>query len=275
MSAVDYAKWLGNTQTITDVIDPSHVARIAATFSEKAPVAGDELPALWHWAFFEDRLAQTELGTDGHPARGGFLPPADNRNRMWAGGRLEFLRPLVVGEKTQCTVSISKIEEKQGSTGSLLFVTLRYEYQQQAQLMLIEERNIVYREPSPPKLTQGTTAEPAQWSETVETNSVLLFRYSAVTFNGHRIHYDYPYVTAVEGYPNLVVHGPLIASKVLHSCLNALPGKKLKTYSYRGLRPQICPNSFAAQGVCLNAHQAQVWATNDTGLVQQGLVEFY
>jgi len=275
MQSKDFSAWLGNTQQVESIIDGEHVARIAVTLNEPTPQLNDELPLLWHWAFFEERMAADSLGRDGHPQLGEFLPPTENRNRMWAGGRVEFIKPLLVGVKTQCKVTVTHIVEKQGSTGSLLFVTLTYEYSQGGELAIHEERDLVYREPTAPKLEPGKVAKAAEWSTEVIPSSVLLFRYSAVTFNGHRIHYDYPYVTAVEGYPNLVVHGPLLATYSLQACVKANSEKTVKTFSYRGLRPQILPEAFKLQGSLLDSQHAEVWACNSSGLVQQGLVEFY
>ncbi|NLD01567.1 MAG: hypothetical protein GX673_12445 [Gammaproteobacteria bacterium] len=275
MQSKDFSNWLDNRQQFEAVIDVEHVARIAATLNEPAPQLNDELPNLWHWAFFEDRIAEAGLGRDGHPQLGEFLPPMSNKNRMWAGGRVEFVQPLLVGVLTQCTVTVKEIVEKQGSTGSLLFVTLNYEFSQDGERAVIEERNLVYREPTPPKLVQGHDAQEADWSTDVTPTPVLLFRYSAVTFNGHRIHYDYPYVTAVEGYPNLVVHGPLMATYCLQECTKANADKRVKTFIYRGLRPQILPAAFKLQGRLLDSQHAEVWVCNDSGLVQQGTVEFY
>ncbi|WP_134446888.1 FAS1-like dehydratase domain-containing protein, partial [Pseudomonas aeruginosa] len=201
MSESAFAPWIGRQEETHDQLSRNLVKRIAATFGEPTPAHGEALPPLWHWAFFQDPVEAAGLGVDGHPARGGFLPPADDRNRMWAGGRLEFHQPLRVGGEASRTSTILRVEEKHGRSGALLFVTLRHDYRQDGQLALSEEHDIVYREPTPPKLG-GTEALPeGDWREALEPDPVLLFRYSAVTFNGHRIHYDWPYVTDAEGYP--------------------------------------------------------------------------
>src|SRR5690606_26165969 len=158
------------------------------------------------------------LGRDGHPSRGGFLPPLGERNRMWAGGRVRFHEPLRVGSPAERRSTILNIEEKTGRSGSLLFFTVQHDYVQQGRVCVSEEQDIVYRAPTPPKLEGSAAAGEGQWSVTVEPSSVMLFRYSAVTFNGHRIHYDLEYVTRQEGYPGLVVHGPLIATFMLQAC---------------------------------------------------------
>ncbi|AMO76525.1 FAS1-like dehydratase domain-containing protein [Pseudomonas citronellolis] len=274
MSEMSYTAWIGRTQESQEELSTLLVSRLAATLGEPAPAAGEALPPLWHWAFFQDAVPEAGLGADGHPARGGFLPPADGRNRMWAGGRLEFHEPLRVGRQASRVTTILKVEEKHGRTGALLFVTLRHDYLQDGRLALREEQDIVYREPSPPKLG-GTEALPeGAWREAVEPSPVLLFRYSAVTFNGHRIHYDWPYVTGAEGYPGLVVHGPLIATLNLRAFCRANPQARLRRFAYRGLRPLISPEPFELGGRPSGPGKAEVWAGNAAGIAQRGEVEF-
>ncbi|WP_069865034.1 FAS1-like dehydratase domain-containing protein [Pseudomonas citronellolis] len=274
MSEMSYTSWIGRTQESQEELSTLLVSRLAATLGEPAPAAGEALPPLWHWAFFQDAVPEAGLGADGHPARGGFLPPADGRNRMWAGGRLEFHEPLRVGRQASRVTTILKVEEKHGRTGALLFVTLRHDYLQDGRLALREEQDIVYREPSPPRLG-GTEALPeGAWREAVEPSPVLLFRYSAVTFNGHRIHYDWPYVTGAEGYPGLVVHGPLIATLNLRAFCRANPQARLRRFAYRGLRPLISPEPFELGGRPSGPGKAEVWAGNAAGIAQRGEVEF-
>ncbi|MFV3290404.1 FAS1-like dehydratase domain-containing protein [Pseudomonas sp. NY11955] len=266
--------WIGRSETVHDCISHNLAKRIAATLSEPAPAPGDDLPALWHWAFFQEPVEAAGLGGDGHPARGGFLPPADNRNRMWAGGRLEFIRPLRVDAQVSRRSIILNVEEKHGRTGSLLFVTVQHEYVQDGQRVLVEEQDIVYREPSPPKLGGTEPLPHGDWSESVQPDPTLLFRYSAVTFNGHRIHYDWPYVTETEGYPGLVVHGPLIATLNLRAFVRANPQLSVRRFSYRGVRPLICPDLFEVGGRLIGDGKAQVWAGNQAGQAQVGEIEF-
>ncbi|NLY65449.1 MAG: itaconyl-CoA hydratase [Alcaligenaceae bacterium] len=271
---VNLNDWLGRQETYSEFISPAHVKKIALSLNTPVPENGQPLPHLWQWALFVDPLPLNELGTDGHPQRGGFLPPADNRNRMWAGGRVQFIKPLLVGQDASRTSTITAIKEKSGSTGKLLFVTVKHDYTQNNELCISEEQDIVYREPSPPKLSGTPEAEAAQWSTEVVPSSTMLFRYSAVTFNGHRIHYDYPYVTEVEGYPGLVVHGPLIATCVLRSFTDANPEKTVLGFSYRGARPLISPTPFKAEGVIKEAGKAAVWAQQDGTVAQVGEVLF-
>ena len=274
MSDVDLSAWLGRTEEIHDDLSPNLIRRIAATFGEPAPAVGEALPPLWQWCFFQPTVEESGLGADGHPARGGFLPPADNRNRMWAGGRVEFIAPLRVGGAATRVSTIKHIEEKHGRTGSLLFVTVQHDYLQNGQLAIREEQDIVYREPTPPKASSGEALPAGDWREEVVPSSTLLFRYSAVTFNGHRIHYDWPYVTDTEGYSGLVVHGPLTATLNLRAFCRANPQAQLKRFAYRGLRPLIAPRPFELGGRVTAAGQAELWAGDADGMAQRAEVQF-
>lgn len=274
MTDSSYALWLGKSVEVRDQFSTNLLKRIAATFDESTPELGTALPPLWQWCFFQEPIAESGLGGDGHPARGGFLPPADNRNRMWAGGRVEFLLPLTAGADATCTSTIQNIEEKHGRTGALLFVTVRHEYRQNGELCVREEQDIVYREPSPPKLAGTDSVPDAEWAETVEPSSTLLFRYSAVTFNGHRIHYDHPYVTETEGYPGLVVHGPMIATLNLRAFCRAHPEARVRRFAYRGVRPLIAPTPFDVTGRVVSPGKAALWAGNASGIAQKAEVEF-
>lgn len=274
MSGDSAADWLGRKEYSDDTLAPALVKRLAATFSQPPLEQGAALPPLWHWAFFQEPLAADSLGLDGHPARGGFLPPADDRNRMWAGGRIDFLAPLRVGVEAQRESTIAAIDEKQGRTGKLLFVTVRHEYRQGGLLTIQEEQDIVYREPSPPRLSLDDDLPKPEWSETIEPTSTLLFRYSAATFNGHRIHYDWPYATEQEGYPGLVVHGPMIATLLVRAFKNANPDALLTHLSYRGLRPLIAPEPFQVAGRRLSSGKAELWAANSKGPAHRANIEY-
>lgn len=274
MSDHDPAAWVGRTETCFDALDPGHVRRVALSLDADPGQSFEHLPLLWHWAFFVEGQPYARLGADGHPRRGGFLPPADGRNRMWAGGRLEFHRPLRVGRPGERRSRIASVTEKTGRTGRLLFVTVEHHHFQDDALCIAEGQDIVYREPSPPVL-EGTRPAPAcQWSETVAPGPVMLFRYSAVTFNGHRIHYDAPYARDVEGYPGLVVHGPLIATSMAHAFLRAHPGARVRSLSYRGVRPLIAPRAFQVGGRLLSDHEAELWAEQDGTLAHQASLRF-
>lgn len=274
MLTTDLSAWLDKTQTVTDSLDPNHAARIAATLGEPAPGLGQPLPALWHWAFFLEAVPMALIGTDGHSARGHFLPPAHHRHRMWAGGRVSFHGALLVGVAAQKISTVTAIQEKQGRTGSLLFVTVKHEIVQHGVVVISEEQDIVYREPSPPRLV-GTVAAPAsRWREQIDPTPVLLLRYSAVTFNSHRIHYDHPYATQQEGYPGLVVHGPLIATLMCQAFAHTNPQARLRQLRYRGLRPLIAPTAFTVAGNITTAGLAQLWAEQDGTLAHQAELSF-
>jgi itaconyl-CoA hydratase/mesaconyl-C4 CoA hydratase len=274
MSSTDLSAWLGKQQTVVDRMDPGHAARIAVTLGDPIPEVGMRLSPLWHWAFFLETVPIAQTGLDGHPARGSFLPPADNRNRMWAGGRVSFDGALEVGVEARKTSTVAAIQEKKGRTGSLLFVTVKHDIEQKGKLVVSEEQDIVYREPSPPKLQGTEPAPPSQWSEPVDPSPVLLFRYSAVTFNSHRIHYDHPYVTQTEGYPGLVIHGPLIATMMCRAFAHAHPNASVKHLAYRGLRPLIAPRGFSVAGTVVASGEAKLWAEQDATLAHQAELRF-
>ena len=214
--------WTGNTETLLDQATAAPVGALSATLDrdDPAPVAGDALPALWHWLYFLPQHRHSALGPDGHARRGGFLPPVPLPRRMWAGGRLRWqaANPLRVGDALCRVSSIESITHKRGRSGDLLFVLVRHAISNDAGLCLTEEHDIVYR-----AAAQAGEAAPAPiaadqrapWQREVLADAVLLFRYSALTFNSHRIHYDRSYATQEEGYPGLVVHGPLIATLLL------------------------------------------------------------
>lgn len=213
--------WQGQSETLSDTLTAMPVAALAATLDrdDPAPAAGTDLPPLWHWLYFLPHARQSEIGPDGHPKRGGFLPPVPLPRRMWAGGRLrwEATNPLRVGQEVQRTSTIQSIKHKSGRSGELLFVLVQHQLRNAQGLALTEEHDIVYRSAAQPGEAAPAPQKPpldgqAAWSRTIVPDDVLLFRYSALTFNGHRIHYDRKYVTEVEGYPGLIVHGPLIAT---------------------------------------------------------------
>lgn len=274
MSHTDLTAWIGNTREVRDHFSSTLLNRIAATFDEPAPCADQALAPLWHWCFFQDAVVESQLGDDGHPARGSFLPPADNRNRMWAGGRIKFIAPLLAEQPAIRRSTVLSAEEKIGSTGALLFVTVGHQYFQDSRLCVEEEQDIVYREATPPKLEGGEAMLVGEWLEQVVPSPTLLFRYSAVTFNGHRIHYDHPYATATEGYPDLVVHGPLIATLSLRAFCRANPLARLRRFSYRGRRPLQASTSFELTGSLVEPGRAELRVGNTSGVAQVATVLF-
>ena len=234
---------VGRTETRHDTVWPLLVRGLAATLGVPEPEA--LLPPLWHWMLFQDWAPADGLGLDGHPRRGGFLPPLhDLPQRMWAGGRLAFRAPLAVGEAVRRTSTILSVAEKQGASGRLVFVTVGHEISGPAGPAITEEQDLVYRGTEGQAVRPGLLVGPvaATAARTVRPDPVLLFRYSALTGNAHRIHYDADYVRDVEHYPGLVVHGPLQAT-----WLAALAGEGITRFSFRGQRPAFAGNKLVLE----------------------------
>ena len=241
--------WIGREDERTEQVLAPSVAAMAATLDmASAPAAGQPLPPGWQWMFFNPVVRRSGLGTDGHPQRGGFLPPIELPRRMWAGSRVRYLADLPVDAKATRRSLILKVENKVGKRGSLWFVTVEHMISCEGKPCIMEEQDIVYREATPPSTAPAVAPEPydgqAQWSREVNPDTTLLFRYSALTFNGHRIHYDRKYVTEVEGYPGLIVHGPLIATLLVDLVRQSIPGCKLKSFEFRAIRPTFDINLF-------------------------------
>lgn len=235
----EFADWIGRSQSVTDVLDPARSNALdVALGGEGMLKAGDPLPPLDHWLHFWDVKPPVNLGPDGHPAKGGFLPPVPLPRRMWAGGRLRFHQPLLLGASITRTSTIAAVTEKTGRSGTLVFVTVRHELDAGEGLAVSEEQDLVYRDPAPGMLPMPVAAPAPQapWLEQVNPDTVLLFRYSALTMNGHRIHYDRPYATGEEGYPALVVHGPLQAALLIRLAARKL-GKPIASFEFRGQLP--------------------------------------
>jgi 3-methylfumaryl-CoA hydratase len=245
--------WVGKTETVSDQITPVPVAALAATLDIDAPASlpGDPVPPLWHWLYFLPIHRQSELGPDGHARRGGFLPPVPLPRRMWAGGRFEFHHPLRIGETLTRTSRIVDVQHKEGRTGPLVFVVVRHEIGNADGIALVEEQDIVYRDhpkPGTPVPAPQTAPGDCMWERTVRPDDALLFRYSALTFNGHRIHYDRRYATEVEGYPGLVVHGPLIAAMLLELLRSNAPEMKVERFAFRSVSPLFDTAPFSLCG---------------------------
>ncbi|MCA8095413.1 MaoC family dehydratase N-terminal domain-containing protein [Burkholderia anthina] len=239
-------------QVQTDLISAERAVAFAAALDHPVvPATGDALLPAWHWLYFWSIAQQSELGPDGHPRKGGFLPDLGLPRRMWAGGRLTFERPLLIGEHATRTSSVLSTERKEGRTGTLGFVTVEHVIESAGEVAIREEHDIVYRNaPAPGAAEPAPKAAPvdAQWQRDIAPDEVLLFRYSALTFNGHRIHYDRTYVRDVEGYPDLVVHGPLISTLLLDLVTRSLPGATVAEYAYRAVRPTFLGNTFSVCG---------------------------
>jgi 3-methylfumaryl-CoA hydratase len=264
-------KWVGKTQTVKDQVTPVPVAALAATLDIDAPPPrpGDPLPPLWHWLYFLPADRQSELAADGHARRGGFLPPIPLPRRMWAGGRFEFHHPLRVGESITRTSRIAAIEQKEGRTGPLVFVVVRHEISNSGGVAMTEEQDLVYRglsKPGDPAPAVRMAAAVSAWERVVQPASVLLFRYSALTFNAHRIHYDYPYATKVEGYPGLLVHGPLIATLLLDLLRRNMPKAQVASFTFRAGSPLFDTAPFSVCGKPENGGKTvSLWAKDAAG----------
>ncbi|ALP68525.1 HTD2 family dehydratase [Paraburkholderia caribensis] len=263
MSQLDITKlrkWVGQTLVDEDVLDVRHARLMAATIGSNGEdlVTGAPLPPLWHWLFFLEGLSSERLGRDGHPQRGGFLPPVPLPNRMWAGGRVRFIDALPLGATVEKRSTILAVEHKQGRSGELVFVTVQHEIAYGGRVVVSEEHDIVYKETTPGgPARQEVRRAPGEHRESFLATSTTLFRYSALTFNGHRIHYDQDYCRDVEGYPNLVIHGPLNAT-LLASLAQRIAGKRLTTFDYRGVQPAILGNALTLNGTREGEH-LELW----------------
>ena len=275
MSQIDtehLQQWAGRHVSAQDLITTGAANALASTLDREALLSdGDLLPPLWHWIYFWSLAPMSGLGQDGHPKRGGFLPPVPLPRRMWAGGRLRFDAPLVLGALADKHSTIRDVNVKQGSSGPLAFVTVAHTISQQGRACVYEEHDIVYRE-MPVPLANGKSAPgkpapvDAQWTRIVAPDPVLLFRYSALTFNGHRIHYDRSYATGVEAYAGLVVHGPLIAALLVDLLRCELPSRSLKTFSFRAVSPLFDIERFSLHGkLSDDGSSARLWAANARG----------
>jgi 3-methylfumaryl-CoA hydratase len=264
-------QWIGASQTASETIAPFPSNALAATLDRADPpyAMGSALPPLWHWLHFLPIHALAEGGPDGHAARGGFMPPVPLPRRMWAGSRLSFLKPIWIGEAVERVSTVTKVDSKQGRSGSLVFVTVRHVMTGPSGPAIEEEHDIVYRDAPAPGLA---AAEPPQapdgavWEFPIHPDPVLLFRYSALTFNSHRIHYDRSYVTGVEGYPGLIVHGPLIATLLLEGLRRAHPDKAVADFRFRAVSPIFDTASFRVCGrLSDDGKSASLWARHERG----------
>jgi 3-methylfumaryl-CoA hydratase len=262
--------WIGRKESASDVATAWPVAAMAATFDRRDPEPrhGDAIAPGWHWLYFLEAKPASELAADGHPKRGGFLPPVPLPRRMWAGGRIEFQRPLRVGDALRRDSEILAVEPKHGKSGSLVFVTVRHTIHAAGALAVVEEHDIVYREaakPTDPAPQPKPAPVSAQWRREIEPNPVLLFRFSALTFNGHRIHYDLDYVRDEERYPGLIVHGPMQTLLMLDLCRRNTD-RPVRKLDYRALHPV-----FHTERMTINGNPAgddskiDVWTANGAG----------
>ena len=242
--------WIGRTEMAEDSLVAAPVERLSATLDHPSSVAGTAgaLPPCWHWLYFHDAEPISALGADGHPKRGGFLPPVPLPRRMWAGSRVTFLSPLTLGDVARKQSTIVDIRQRHGGSGALVFVTLRHEIFVNDKLAIEEIQDLVYRDGD---ITRGKALpalDEAQWHHKLTPDSVMLFRYSALTFNSHRIHFDRNYATAEEGYPSLVVQGPLTATLLLDLLHRRQPAVTLAYFEFRAVAPLLEGSDLTLQG---------------------------
>lgn len=263
--------WIGRTETRRDVIAEAPLRGLAALLDYEPPPWGGVAPPLAHWLYFLPTARQSEIDSDGHPKRGGFLPPIELPRRMWAGGRLEFHAPLPIGAEVERVSTIKNIARKSGASGEMVFVTVGHELSVGGVAAVSEEQDIVYRGASgaaPPSVADDRVSIDTR---AYSADAVALFRFSALTFNAHRIHYDRDYATHVEGYPGLVVQGPFIATLLMDHARRRAPGANVRTFSFRAQRPL-----FDGEAAELCADDAgEVWCRNAAGAaIMSARVEF-
>ncbi len=289
-------QWIGRTHTDRDTAATRHARLMAATVDRPGPLLqdGDALPPLWHWLYFLEGQPPSALGRDGHPARGGCLPPVPLPNRMWAGGRVHFEHPLRLGAVMDKRSEVLDVRHKQGRSGDLVFVTVQHEVFSGGRRCVREEHDIVYKAAAasaqgaaggeratsaqgrpadatasaPPPAVSASTAPPAAAAErTVTPDATMLFRYSALTFNGHRIHYDADYCRSVEGYDQLVIHGPLQATLLAGWAQELGGGRALRRFDYRGVSPALLGQTLTLQAMPPGGPKLALWTALAGGLV--------
>lgn len=265
-------QWIGRTSEASDIVTAQLVKGLRATLFQEIgePKPGDPAPWTVHWCLAQPVFPMSQLSQDGHPTRGGFLPPVPLPRRMWAGGELEFFEPLRVGDETTRTSRISDVTMKTGSTGVLCFVSVEHLVKSPRGTAIRERQDIVYRDIStakPSAPAKPAAAPPAaQHRESHMADPVLLFRYSALTFNGHRIHYDRRYVTEVEGYPGLIVHGPLIATLLADLVRRERPHARIVKFGFRAVRPTFDLHPFLVNGrPSADGKRVALWASDHEG----------
>ncbi len=271
MTMADLQSWVGRKRVIADEMAAPLVRRMAALTDRRGFTLqkGDAVPPHWLAMLFDDAAPQSELGPDGHPAKGDFLPPVALPRRMLGGRRLCYLAAPCIGDALRRETTITAITPKQGRSGALVFVTLRHDISNETGLIATEEQDIAYREAaSGEAASSATSAEPikADWREGFSPDPVMLFRYSALGFNGHRIHYDAEYARAVEGYPTLVVNGGLSSLMLLEAALRQVPGGRVTEAEIRTLRPLFCGRPASLCGTAPDAEgRMMLWVEDETG----------
>ncbi|MCB1486740.1 MAG: hypothetical protein KDJ88_04680 [Bauldia sp.] len=234
----DWSDWIGRTRTIEDTVTPAMVAGLNATLDAgTVEQASGAAPQAIHWLLAKLFAPMREIDADGHPRRGDFLPPIALPRRMWVGSDVTFAAPVMIGEPLKLESVVSAITPKSGSTGELVFVDMVHSVTASGEARVSEKQTVVFREAGRNAAPGPDAAPAADFERTVTPDPVLLFRYSALTFNAHRIHYDTPYTREVEGYPDLVVHGPLTASLLIDLCAREFGPNRLATFAFRAVSP--------------------------------------
>ncbi|MCP4487671.1 MAG: acyl-CoA dehydrogenase [Gammaproteobacteria bacterium] len=272
-------RWVGNTESAEETISAEPLQRMRAMLDRDPGEikAGEPVPALWHWAYFLHPIRASELGRDGHAALGDFMPPVPLPRRMWAGGQFSFKKALKVGDYARRQSTVRDVNVKHGLSGRLCFVEVEHCIFVGRDLRFSEIHNIVYRGakiPGEEDMQPPEAPQDAQWSHEVVPTSTLLFRYSALTFNAHRIHYDLDFCRNQEGYPGLVLHGPLTATLLLEFAMEENPGRQISSYEFRAISPLYADAPFTLNGRMQDGN-ARMWATNADGrLAMESLVWF-
>lgn len=262
MDIEPYKAWIGREEVVEQPVTLFQAHAMEATLDRKPSLReGDPLPPLWHWAYFIDPHRQSEIAEDGHVARGGFVPPIPLPRRMFAGAQLSFPRPLLIGQTARRVSTIAGLTHKQGRTGELVFMKVHNEIIGPDGPCIIEDQDIVYREAPKPGATTSflEPVRSAAWRESITPTEALLFRYSALIFNAHRIHFDRPYTEGHEGYAGLVVHGQLTATYLADLAMRNTRAGRMTGYSFRALRPIVDTGPFDICGAAEDG-QAQLWA---------------
>jgi 3-methylfumaryl-CoA hydratase len=250
---VDHLRlWVGRERRLEETLDPFPARGLAAALDhDNLPERGEPLPPSWHWLYFLETPRASATDLDGHPHKGGFLPPVPLPRRMWAAGAVDIAHPLLLGVPAEKISTIRSVELKSGRTGRFVLVGIEHRLRQEGRLCLREEQTLAYRAlpAAPPPPQEGEPASPvADWTREVAPDPVLMFRFSALTYNSHRIHYDRDYATRVEFYAGLVVHAPLLVTLLLDLFSRSQPGVPLTRFSFRAVRPTLDLGPFQLRG---------------------------
>jgi 3-methylfumaryl-CoA hydratase len=264
----DYSAWVGRAQTQENIVSAAQANALAATLDRDERFRdGDALPPGWHWSFFPEAVNLADTGPDGHAKPGSFFPVLPLKRRMWAANKMRFRAPILIGETATRTMRIQSVTPKDGGTGPLIFVVALIEVSGPRGLATEEEMTYVFRAPpapDEPKPRQVTPPPARDWQRAIDPSPVLLFRFSALTMNSHRIHYDLPYVTQEESYPGLLVHGPLIHTLLVDGLRRAEPNARIESVAVRAVSPLYSGERFTVEGA-IEGKTAKLWAVGPSG----------